>query len=58
MCEQDFHQVFERRKNKAGYANVERTERVPHSHSLDGGYGVKSNAKPINATNNLPDDQC
>ncbi|MGA9464021.1 MAG: hypothetical protein WBV28_14610, partial [Terracidiphilus sp.] len=21
-------------------------ERVPHSHSLDGGYGVKSNAKP------------
>ena len=25
---------------------MERTERVPHSHSLDGGYGVKSNAKP------------
>ena len=25
---------------------MERTERVPHSHSLDGGYGVKSNATP------------
>jgi hypothetical protein len=25
---------------------MERTERVPHSHTLDGGYGVISNAKP------------
>jgi hypothetical protein len=37
--------AFERRK-QAGYANVKNKKRLPHSHSLDGGYGLKSNAKP------------
>ena len=36
---------------------MERAKRVPHSHSLDGGYGVKPKAKPRNSTNNLPDFQ-